>query len=575
MTAEPNRILIVDDDEAARYVKSHLLCRQGYVVFEAGLARDALDLAGAKQPDLTLLDVKLPDASGIDVCRQIKSRFPHMIVLQTSAAFTGVADRTRALDGGADSYLVEPIEPDELVATVNALLRMRNAEQKVRTINRTLEELVAERTSELAEANRRLANEIADRRKAESVLWHTQKLDLIGQLTGGIAHDFNNLLTVISGNLELIHEVFECRVDPPSKSRSRLLRLLSTAQGAADHAAKITQRLLAFARGSTFTAEPLCVADLLTASEGFLRRAAGEAVVVTFSYAPNLWRCRIDPVQLEAAILNLVVNARDAMPKGGSLRIETANRSVSEASEEAESAVAPGDYVRMVVSDTGHGMAPEVVQRAFEPFFTTKEAGKGSGLGLSQIYGSITQSGGHVLIDSTLGEGTTFNLYLPRDLPRSEVSASPSATDNEHTYAVPGSGEKILIVDDNEDVREVAVVIVRSLGYEVLSAADATEAIALMRIHGGIDLLVSDIVMAGGVDGFDLARRARELNPSLPILLMSGYPANAGVAEACDFPILRKPYRRNELARQIRLALGDQIAPSVKEDLRLPADRVS
>jgi len=454
---------------------------------------------------------------------------------------------------------------------VNALLRMRNAEQEARTINRTLEELVAERTRELAEANRCLANEIADRRKAEAVLWHTQKLDLIGQLTGGIAHDFNNLLTVISGNLELIHEEFERCSYLPSKLQSRLLRLLSTAEGAADHAAKITQQLLAFARRTAFTAEPVCVVDLLTASEGFLRRAAGEAVVVTFACAPSLWRCRIDPVQLEAAILNLVVNARDAMPKGGGLRIEASNRSVCEASEEVQSAVVPGDYVRMVVSDTGQGMAPDVVDRVFEPFFTTKEAGKGSGLGLSQVYGSITQSGGHVLIDSTLGEGSTFSLYLPR----SEVSASPAASDDGHTYAVPGSGETILIVDDNEDVREVAVVIVRSLGYEVLSAADATEAIALMRVHRGIDLLVSDIVMAGGVDGFDLARRARELHPSLPILLMSGYPASAGVAVACEFPILPKPYRRSELARQIRLALGDQVAPPLKGDSRLPADRVS
>ena len=193
MSGEPSRILIVDDDETARYVKSRVLRGEGYTVSEARLGRDALALASTEQPHLTLLDVKLPDVSGIEVCREIKSRFPHIIVLQTSAAFTGVADRTRALDGGADSYLVEPIEPDELIATVNALLRLRNAEQEVRRVNRNLEQLVAERTGELAETNRRLADEIADRRQAEAALWHTQKLDLIGQLTGGIAHDFNNL----------------------------------------------------------------------------------------------------------------------------------------------------------------------------------------------------------------------------------------------------------------------------------------------------------------------------------------------------------------------------------------------
>ena len=213
MSAEPTQILIVDDDEAARYVKSHLLRGQGYTVSEARLGREALALVAAQPPDLMLLDVKLPDLSGIDVCGKIKACFPHVIVLQTSAAFTGGADRTRALQGGADSYLVEPIEPDELVATVNALLRMRKAELELRLIKQNLEGLVAERTRELAAVNQRLAKEVAERRKVETALWHTQKLDLIGQLTGGIAHDFNNLLTVISGNLELIHQAFEKHTD--------------------------------------------------------------------------------------------------------------------------------------------------------------------------------------------------------------------------------------------------------------------------------------------------------------------------------------------------------------------------
>ena len=450
MRAEPSRILIVDDDEAARYVKCHLLRRHGYTVSEARLGREALTMAAAEVPDLMLLDVKLPDASGIEVCRKIKSRFPQVIVLQTSAAFTGVADRTRALQGGADSYLVEPIEPDELVATVSALFRMRKAEQELRLMKQNLEELVADRTRELAEVNQRLADEVSERRKAETALWHTQKLDLIGQLTGGIAHDFNNLLTVISGNLELIHQAFENPPDPlSSTSQPRLLKLLVTAEGAADHAAKITQQLLAFARRSTFAAEPTRVDDLLKASEGFLRRAAGEAVSVTFVGAPLLWQCRIDPVQLEAAILKLVVNARDAMPEGGTLRIEVANVSVDEASREAERGVVAGDYVRIVVSDTGHGMASEVIDRAFEPFFTTKEAGKGSGLGLSQVYGSITQARGCVLIDSTLGEGTAFSLHVPR----SDQPARSSAAAGALAQAAPGGSEKVLIVDDNQEVR--------------------------------------------------------------------------------------------------------------------------
>ena len=559
-SGQPGRILIVDDDEAARYVKSRVLQRHGYTVSEASLGRDALALAAAEEPHLTLLDVKLPDLSGIEVCREIKSRFPNIIVLQTSAAFTGVADRTRALDGGADSYLVEPIEPDELVATVNALLRMRDAEQEAQRINRNLEQLVIERTRELAEANRRLGDEIADRRKAEAVLWHTQKLDLMGQLTGGIAHDFNNLLMVISGNLELLQRAFDNGAKPAPSQRARFRQLLGTAQAATEHAAKITQQLLSFARRSTFTTETVSVADLLAASQGFLRRAAGEAIEVTFVGAPDVWHCRADPVQLEAAILNLVVNARDAMPRGGRLRIENMNVSVGTTGGPAERGVLAGDYVQIVASDTGEGMPPEVVDRAFEPFFTTKEVGKGSGLGLSQVYGFVKQSGGHILIDSLPGEGTAVILYLPR----SAASGEPSATAHAGSDEAPGGNETVLIVDDNEDVREVSAVIVGSLGYEVLTAGDAAEALELIHTHRSIELLVSDIVMSGGIDGFELARRARVLRPGLAILLMSGYPAG-GVAVACEFPVIRKPYRREELARRIRTTLGD---PAVLAQLR-------
>jgi signal transduction histidine kinase len=552
MSPKPSRILIVDDDEAARYVKSRLLRHHGYDVSEASLGRDALALAATEKPDLTLLDVKLPDVSGIEVCREIKSRFPQIIVLQTSAAFTGVTDRTRALDGGADSYLVEPIEPDELIATVHALLRLRDAEQEARRINRHLEQLIDERTHELAEANRRLAEEIVGRRQAEAALWHTQKLDLIGQLTGGIAHDFNNLLMVISGNLELVQETFDSGASLSPAQRAQLRQLLDSAEAAAEHAAKITQQLLAFARRSTLTAETVRVTDLLAVSEGFLRRAAGEAIEVAVACASGLWHCRVDPVQFEAAILNLVVNARDAMPEGGTLCVESANGSVGAASSEVERGVLVGDYVRIAVSDTGQGMAPEVVDRVFEPFFTTKEVGKGSGLGLSQVYGFIKQSDGHILIDSAPGKGTTVTLYLPRS-----ASANESAAADARRDAAPGGNETVLIVDDNKNVRDVTAVIVGALHYKVLTAGDATEALRVIRNQCSIDLLVSDIVMSGGVNGIELARQARALRPGLPVLLMSGYPA--GSIEKCDFPILQKPYRREQLALHLRAALGDPV----------------
>ncbi len=556
MSEARSRILIVDDDEASRYVKAHLLRQHGHTVFEAATGRAALAMAAAETPDLALLDVVLPDLSGIEVCRDIKSRFPNIVVLQTSAMFTGVGDRTRALEGGADSYLVEPIEPDELVATVSALLRMHNAEQEVRRTSRDLERLVAERTQELAKTNRRLAEEIAERRKAEAVLLHTQKLDLMGRLAGNIAHDFNNLLTIISGNVELAQQAIQDDAERGSDRGARLVRLLGTVEAAADAAAKMTRQLLVFARPSGFTSEPHSLGDLLRDMENFVRRSAGEAIEVSFACAADLWHCRIDPAQAEAAILNLVVNARDAMPGGGKLRICLANVSLGIEAGSSEHAVPAGDYVRIIVSDTGHGMAPEVVEHVFEPFFTTKEVGKGSGLGLAQVYGFVKQCGGHVRLSTAPGRGTAVSLYLPRAAEPHSAAAPPTGA---QAGDVPGGSETVLIVEDNAHVRDMATAMVASLGYRALSAADAKEALRILREAPRVDLLISDVVMSGGIDGFELARRAHAGYPDLPVLLVSGYPRGA-VAGADDFPILRKPYRREELAHRIRAALHTRSA---------------
>jgi signal transduction histidine kinase len=555
MSNEAGRILIVDDDEATRYVRGHLLRRHGYEIHETGRGHEGLALAEDQHPDLILLDVKLPDANGIDICRAIKSRLPQTIVLQTSAAFTGVADRTRALDGGADSYLVEPIEPDELIATVNALLRMRRAEQDVQRMNQRLEQLVAERSRELFEANQGLAKEAAERRAAEMALWHAQKLDLIGQLTGGIAHDFNNLLTVISGNLELVQNALKSGDDLRPSGRNRVLERLASAEVATGNAAKITQQLLAFARRGTLALEPVNLGDFLDDEQDFLRRAAGEAVTMDLVCETGLWQCETDPILLEAAILNLVVNARDAMPDGGSLLVKAANVSVDAGDQAAARGVSSGDYVQIVVSDTGHGMASEVAERAFEPFFTTKEAGKGSGLGLSQVYGFTKQSHGHVLVDSAPGMGTAVSLYLPRTVTPLEAKTARKAQVDE----VAGGSETVLIVDDNELVRDTMEMMTESLGYRVLTAGGAAEALQIIG-ETAIDMLLSDIVMAGGISGLELAQRVRALRPNLPILMMSGY-ADAHADNPGDYTILRKPCRRDELARLIRRALNSRMRP--------------
>ena len=298
-----------------------------------------------------MLDVRLPDINGVEVSRRIKATHPGIVVLQTSAAVTSSHDRATALDGGADGFLVEPIEPEELLATARSLLRMRGAEQALRRLNESLELLVAERTRELTEANRRLEIESAELRKTEEVLWHTQKLEAVGQLTGGIAHDFNNLLAVIVGSMEMIQAAFESGGDLP---RAKILRLLKASEAATGRATKLTQQLLAFARRSTFTLDIVSLDEVMVACEPFLRRALGDSNVLEFNFEPDLWPARIDTSQFEAAILNLVVNARDAMPQGGQLEIATGNVVIDAAEARRSPDLTAGAYVLVRISRYRH-----------------------------------------------------------------------------------------------------------------------------------------------------------------------------------------------------------------------------
>jgi signal transduction histidine kinase len=551
MTDAGTKILIVDDDDAGRYLKAHIFRKIGFAVSEAATGHAAIDHCAADTPDILLLDVKLPDISGIEVCRRLKASYPGIAVLQTSAAFHSARDRTLAFEGGADSLLIEPIEPEELIASVRALLRGRRAEQDLRRLNETLEVKVAERTRELEDTNRRLEHEIAERRKAEEVLWHSQKMDVLGQLTGGVAHDFNNILAVIVGSLELAHAGLEGRRQlPPEKIR----QLIAAAQTAAQRGGQVTQQLLAFARKSILTSETLALNEVIAQCEGFLRRALGETINLNLEFAPDLWPCTIDPVQFEAALLNLVVNARDAMPKGGRLDIKTANVLVEDGLDHDADAAPPGPYVRVRVSDTGTGMEPEVMARAFEPFFTTKDLGKGSGLGLSQVYGFVKQTGGHVSIDSTVRSGTTFNLYLPAS---EEVAKSRLVRSGVPTKETPTGTETILVVEDNEDVRDVVVAVIEDLGYRIVVAPNGQSALAHIRNDRSIDLVFTDLVMPGGLSGFDLIREAKSLRGELKFLVTSGYAgAQADEAGSGKLPLILKPYHRTELATKIRLALN-------------------
>jgi signal transduction histidine kinase len=551
------RILVVDDDAGGRYVKAHILAGQGYSVAEADRGYSALAQIAAAPPDLVLLDVKLPDVDGVEVCRRIKADFPQVVVLQTSSALVSAQDRAAALDCGADSYLIEPIEPDELIAIVKALLRMRQAEQELRLLNETLEARVAERAAELGEATRRLEVERANRDRAEEVLWHAQKLEAVGQLTGGVAHDFNNLLTVITASLDMLREVVAGSRKLPAE---RQLKLVDAAQSAADHGAQLTRQLLAFARRSVLDAKPVDLNAVISGFGDFLRRALGETISLDVAYAPDLWPCHVDRVQFEAALINLVVNARDAMPRGGELRIRTGNAETGDPGpgapgDCAEQGRKPAAYVYVSVSDNGVGMAADVAERAFEPFFTTKAVGQGSGLGLSQVYGFVTQSGGQVTIQTAPAAGSTFTLYLPRSegVPEAHNPAVEPAPD-------PGSGrETILVVEDNIELLEITVALISDLGYNVLVAADGVEALGLLRGDTPIDLLFSDVVMPHGISGVALAAEAQRINQDLEILLTSGYPELRGADHGSGgFPILAKPYRRDDLARMLGAALASR-----------------
>jgi len=545
-------ILVVDDDPGGRYLKAHILRKHGYAVHEAGSAFTALARCRNDRPDLVLLDVLLPDVNGVDLCRQIKREFPTVAVLQTSAAITSAHDRAISLEGGADAFLVEPIEPEELLATANALLRMHAAEQALQRMNETLETAVSERTRELTEAYRRLESETAERRKAEQVLWHTQKLDAVGQLTGGIAHDFNNLLAVVVGGLEMIRGALESSEQFP---RAKVLRMLRTAEAATERGTRLTRQLMTFARRSTLQPETVMIDATIRAAEPFLRRALGEAISFRLSCDPALWPCRIDPVQFEAAILNLVVNARDAMPEGGDLEIATFNMTIERPVFERSGEVQPGDYVCIRVTDTGVGMDPDVASRAFEPFFTTKAIGRGTGLGLSQVYGFIKQSDAHIALESVPGCGTTFQLYLPRSAPVSATSTSANAILAPRSELRTGT-ETVLVVEDNPEVRELATTTISGLGYQVLEASSGKAALEILQHNSTIDLLFSDVVLPDGMNGFELVHKARALHTGLRALMTSGYAnANRPGTEETDVPLLLKPYRRNELAERIRLVL--------------------
>jgi PAS domain S-box-containing protein len=415
------------------------------------------------------------------------------------------------------------------------LLEARNAAERanaeLRQLNQTLEARVAEA--------------VRERLTAEDALRQAQKMEAVGQLTGGIAHDFNNMLAVVLSGLSLLQRRLE-------KGDTDVDKYITAAREAAHRAAGLTQRLLAFSRQQALSPQALNANKMVSEMSELLRRTLGETIHLETVLAGGLWQVHADANQLENAVVNLAVNARDAMPEGGRLTIETANCHLDDAYA-SEHAITAGQYVMVAVTDTGSGMAPDVVAKAFDPFFTTKGVGKGTGLGLSQVFGFVKQTGGHVKIYSELGQGTSVKIYLPRfygpaELPQRSISSNTSLGSN---------SEVVLIVEDDDQVRELTVEMLLDLGYGVIEARDGVDALRTLDLHPEICLLFTDVVLPG-MNGRQLAEEASKKRPGLKVLFTTGYTRNAIVHSGMLDPgvnLLPKPASRDQMAAKIRSVL--------------------
>ncbi|HYF22954.1 MAG TPA: response regulator [Caulobacteraceae bacterium] len=411
-------------------------------------------------------------------------------------------------------------------------------------MERLLERRVAERTAELESANRQLASQIAERERVEKALRQAQRLEAVGQLTSGVAHDFNNLLTVVLGN---VRQMQKSATDPVSARR------LAMMGEAAERGAKLTAQMLAFSRRQKLEPRSVDLNETVASMRDLLQSTMGGSVRIETVLAPRLWPAMIDPTQIELVILNLAINARDAMTVGGALTVETANVTLGEPRRPEEPPA--GDYVMVAVSDTGSGMSEEVLGKAFEPFFTTKEVGKGSGLGLSQVFGLAKQSGGGVRIDTREGEGTSVKVYLPR---AAEGAVGDKAAGVRAAAADP-HGAVVLLVDDDSAVREVTAGILGDLGYAVIEAGSGGAALEALEGEAEVDLVLLDFAMPG-MNGAEVAREVKARRPHLPILFATGYADAAALTEAEDERIVHKPFVEDELALKLAAAVGPREA---------------
>ncbi len=630
----PPSVLLVDDEPANRHTFGYLFRTAGFAVLEAGTGRDALALAARERPDLVVLDVSLPDLNGFEVCRRLKEDEAtcSVPVLQVSAVYVGSGDRSQGLESGADAYLIKPVEPRELLATVRSLLRVRAAEEQARraaqqwratfdairdavflldarevvlrcnraaaavlgrpfteVVGRPYDELLREaagpapaapaanappadpeelhlagrwflvaRDPVVDDAGRPagavvVLTDITRRKELQEQLRQVQKMEAVGRLAGGVAHDFNNLLTAVLGNAALLQPRL-ARGGPDQE-------LLGAIERAAWRAAELTRQLLGFSRQTMLWLRPLPLSESAREVVTILERTIDPRVRLEVRSAPDLWLVQADAGQMTQVLLNLCINACDAMPEGGTLTLETANVTVDEAQARNRVGARPGPFVRLSVSDTGSGIAPEHLPRIFDPFFTTKPAGKGTGLGLAMVFGIIQQHQGWVECHSAVGKGTRFDLYLPRYEPA--PSAAPPAPEappapRPGPLSVSSLGtEVVLLAEDNDMLRTLASTFLRRHGYQVIPAADGQEAVEeYARHHGRIAAVVLDLMMPR-LSGRDALRRLREIDPGVRVVFASGY-SDTQLSEEEQAGVqgfVTKPYRERDLVHAVRAAL--------------------
>ena len=453
---------------------------------------------------------------------------------------------------GNVTFLERPFHPTTLVSVARTAIRGRQRQYECRKLNEEQESRVAERTAELAAANRELITQIKERESVESTLLQMQRLEAVGQLTSGVAHDFNNLLTVVLGNLSFLERGLSAAgID------GKLLDRLGYVRAAAERGAKLTDQMLTFSRRRRLEPHPVDLNETVVSMRNLLQSTMGGTTSIETGLTRGLWSAMVDPVQLELAVLNLAINARDAMEVGGSLTVRTENVVLGPPRFPEEPPA--GEYVAVTVSDTGTGMTEDVRAKVFEPFFTTKEVGKGSGLGLSQVLGFAKQSGGGVRIESWLGTGTSVHLFLPRATADTVMRppVGPHARTDRHSQ-----GATILLVDDDNRVREVTRAMLHELGHQVLEAGSGGAALDILHREPGIELLIIDFAMPG-MNGAELARRVHLAQPTLPILFATGFADRAALAGVDESRIIGKPFSDDELAEKIALALTGHFGSNV------------